>query len=277
MSTAAEFTHLVITRFNAAVDYASSGHGLDSDWLDERFELFERYCLPSLARQRVAFEWLVLMDAQTPQRYRRRIEAHAADGLLRPVFVDGALTDRRIAEIAGARIGKTANCLVTTRIDNDDAVADGFLLHIQSKVRLRREFLNFALGYQLFEKHLYLWFDPSGPFLTFVEPLDRDCSPTTVYCGPHETLGAVAPIRQLYARPNWIQVVHATNLDNGLAGIRLPFRHSPKNFPDLGLLSEGSATERYRDALRSVRSVGLRVWRRRSAVARRLSAALGRK
>jgi len=276
MTDPVEFTHLVITRFNVSVNYASGGRGLEPEWLDERFHLFERYCLPSLARQRGAFEWLVLMDAETPEPYRARIEAHARDGLLRPVYVTGRLTDSRIAEIASARVGKTANCLVTTRIDNDDAVADDFLSHIQSKVRLQREFLNFALGYQLFEGSLYLWFDPSGPFLTLVEPLSGGRLPTTVYCGPHETLGSVAPIRQLYTWPRWVQVIHGANLENGVAGVQVPLKRDPKGFPDLALTFEATARARYREGFRSVASLGHQVWQRRSAVAKRLGAARGR-
>ena len=43
-------------------------------WLEHRFEIFERYCLPSVAAQTSRnFTWLCLFDAATPESCRRRI------------------------------------------------------------------------------------------------------------------------------------------------------------------------------------------------------------
>lgn len=48
-------------------------------WLEHRFEVFERYCLPSVAAQTSGnFTWLCLFDAATPEPYRSRIEGYKA-------------------------------------------------------------------------------------------------------------------------------------------------------------------------------------------------------
>ena len=64
------FSHFLITRFNL---------NRTARWLEHRFEVFERYCLPSVAAQTATdFRWLCLFDAATPEPYRRRIASYRA-------------------------------------------------------------------------------------------------------------------------------------------------------------------------------------------------------
>ena len=62
--------------------YAQDKHDLPTRtdrWLEHRFEVFERYCLPSVAAQTSGnFTWLCLFDAATPESCRRRIEGYKA-------------------------------------------------------------------------------------------------------------------------------------------------------------------------------------------------------
>lgn len=71
--------HFIITRFNLNLykrDKNSRPTRTDR-WLEHRFEVFERYCLPSVAAQtNKRFTWLCLFDAATPERYRGRIEGY---------------------------------------------------------------------------------------------------------------------------------------------------------------------------------------------------------
>ena len=63
------YSHFIITRFNLNL-YAQDKHDLPTRtdrWLEHRFEVFERYCLPSVAAQTSGnFTWLCLFDAATP-------------------------------------------------------------------------------------------------------------------------------------------------------------------------------------------------------------------
>lgn len=67
------YSHFIITRFNLNL-YAQDKHDLPTRtdrWLEHRFEVFERYCLPSVAAQTSGnFTWLCLFDAATPEPYR---------------------------------------------------------------------------------------------------------------------------------------------------------------------------------------------------------------
>ena len=64
------YSHFIITRFNLNL-YAQDKHDLPTRtdrWLEHRFEVFERYCLPSVAAQTSGnFTWLCLFDAATPE------------------------------------------------------------------------------------------------------------------------------------------------------------------------------------------------------------------
>lgn len=68
------FSHFLITRFNLNL-YERDKHAAPTRtarWLEHRFEVFERYCLPSVAAQTATdFRWLCLFDAATPEPYRR--------------------------------------------------------------------------------------------------------------------------------------------------------------------------------------------------------------
>jgi hypothetical protein len=88
------FEHFIVTRFNlplfkAKVDGKVVGN-LDETWLAGRFDLFERYCLPSVKGQTCQdFRWIVLFDAATPEHFKKRIETLKAEyDRLIPCFVD---------------------------------------------------------------------------------------------------------------------------------------------------------------------------------------------
>ena len=57
--------HIVITRFNLKIwqKDKSNKTTLGEDWMEERFNLFERFCFPSLMHQSDKnFRWLCLFD-----------------------------------------------------------------------------------------------------------------------------------------------------------------------------------------------------------------------
>ena len=128
------FTHLVLTRFNTAIGYAPSLRRLDSDWLRERLILFERFCMPSMAAQQDAqFQWVVFFDAASPAWFKDKIKSYGT--LIMPLYIDGLATDPVIAERV-ARTGLVSSqYLVTTRLDNDDALASNHLATVQKAFR----------------------------------------------------------------------------------------------------------------------------------------------
>ena len=90
------FGHFILTRFNVPLKFdlppgrQPERPGLDPAWLARRFDLFERVCLASVARQTERdFQWLVFLDEATPAAYRDRLAARAAvHPFLQPVYCD---------------------------------------------------------------------------------------------------------------------------------------------------------------------------------------------
>jgi hypothetical protein len=226
-----EFTHIVLTRFNTAVGYSPSAKRLDSEWLTGRLKLFRDYCLPSMQGQRGAsFHWLIFLDAASPAWFKREIEF--LKPLVEPVYVDGSLTDEVMAEKVAATGFVTTPYLVTTRLDNDDALAIDHLANVQSAFqRQEREFLVFPFGLQSFRDQLYTVFWPSNPFLSLIEKVQSGTPFTTVHCVEHNRVRQAGRVKSIFRSPQWLQILHSSNVLNTLRGWpRLQSRTHP-NFP----------------------------------------------
>jgi hypothetical protein len=213
-----DLTHLVLTRFNTTMDFAPTSKGLEERWLRARLELFERYCLPSMEAQIDArFTWLVFCDVRSPDWFRDRMAAYGS--IMKPLYIDGSATDAAIACSVKEAALVTTPYLVTTRLDNDDAIGARHLAMVQEAFRhQKREFLVFPFGVQLFHGHLYNVYWPANPFLSLIERVQENGSFTTVLCMPHDRVRRTQAVRDLYAKPQWMQVLHEENLLNTLRG-----------------------------------------------------------
>ncbi len=218
MPSRAEFTHLILTRFNTAVDFAPGKKGLDQAWLNARLLLFERYCLPSVAAQRGAtFKWLVFCDAQSPEWFKERLSSYGE--LVLPVYIDGPATDQVIARSVAASGLVSSAHVITTRLDNDDAIGNDHIRLIQRHFKRQdREFLVFPFGLQLYRGHLYNCYWESNPFLSLIERVSADGSFTTVLCVEHNRVRTAGRVRMIFSRAEWLQVIHGSNLLNTLRG-----------------------------------------------------------
>ena len=111
------------------------------------------------------------------------------------------------------RLDSGTELLVTTRLDNDDALHEDAIAVIRHRVRNRPEFLNLRLGFFTDGARARVMNDKYGSFTTFVEPVGRDPL-RTVYCTPHPKQWRVAPVRQIAGRPLWLRVIHTRNAAN---------------------------------------------------------------
>ena len=213
-----DFTHLVLTKFNVDTPYAPVGKGIDSTWLKDRFELFLQYCYPSVTRQEgVEFRWLVFCNAHSPIWFKSEI-AQLSDVVV-PVFLEGLATDavlrQKIMEAGVVR----SPYLITTRIDNDDAISRRHLWYVQRAFKYQeREFIEFPFGLQLFRGHLYSVYYPNNPFLSMIERVSDDGRITSIFCVPHSTIRSAGLVRTVWKSPQWLQVLHSDNVANCLTG-----------------------------------------------------------
>jgi Putative rhamnosyl transferase len=212
--------HFVLTRFNIASPGREAPIRNAPGWLARRFDLFEAFCLPSMAAQAPGtFRWLIYFDEQTPTEFRTRIAAAQAIVPFDAIFVGPFRAGLAALDVA-ARLERKGGRLITTRLDNDDAVSSDFLARVKAEAEGFPDgtIINFREGIALQEGRLYTAADDSNPFTSLVE---QAATAETIWAAPHTELAARFPLRQVITDPCWLQVVHGENVANRIKGKRL--------------------------------------------------------
>jgi hypothetical protein len=222
--------HFVITRFNIASEGREAAIRNSAGWLDRRFDLFETYCLPSMAAQTVkAFRWLVYFDEATPTPYYERIVRARQSLDFEPRFV-GPFGQALVAQDVAQRTAPNADFILTSRLDNDDAVAKDFIARIQNEASRTPVgcVLNFRNGLALQDGRIYTAADTSNPFTTLIEAGGQPAQ--TIWAARHHELGNKWTVRQVHGHPAWLQVVHSENVSNRIKGARVGDRSAVRDF-----------------------------------------------
>ncbi|PVX29553.1 glycosyltransferase [Sphingomonas pokkalii] len=210
--------HVILTRFNIASPGREVAIRNSPGWLDRRFGLFEQFCLPSIAGQTERnFHWLIYFDKDTPAEFKERIERDRQIFNFTPLYV--AMFDKaRIAEDVRALAAPGETLIVTTRLDNDDALSADFVARVQAAApgATAQTVLNFTHGIAMRKGRLYTASDHSNPFTSLVE---RDLAKVeTIWAKSHHELGDKWKIVQVPSPPLWLQVVHGENVTNRIKG-----------------------------------------------------------
>ena len=250
------YSHFIITRFNLNL-YAQDKHDLPTRtdrWLEHRFEVFERYCLPSVAAQTSGnFTWLCLFDAATPESCRRRIEGYKARcPQFEAVYYTAAqaanLTENLRTTIAAyvscdrkGRKSPSPKLLITTNLDNDDAFSSDVVELLQRELRPApgKRIYSLLYGYQYFTDRRFAlkMRYTNNHFLTLVEPFDAHTE--TIISYRHTKAIRQLPTTYLStARGKWLEIVHEDNVSNDFR-INIKVWYIPllygRSFADFGL------------------------------------------
>lgn len=215
--------HVVLTRF--AVRLTEDAAAPSDEWIARRRRLFEAYCLPSMqAQTRQDFRWVLFVDPGISETSRAELASYRS--VLPGIVVADLSPDDPLGYERAVRalLPDEATAVVTTRIDNDDAVSVDHIARIREAVAgvaadERRAFV-FTSGYELSAGRLYWRPFPRSPFASLVEPTLGTLS--TVMGAGHEALDAVAPVTELAGDAAWLQVVHGDNILNRVRGVRVP-------------------------------------------------------
>lgn len=220
-----EFYHFIITRFNVNITEQDFPKRLEDMWLSIRFDLFQKYCFPTLAAQlNKNFKWLVLFDEQTPKRYLALINAYSRLDNFVPLFCADHSTILPTTITKMKEIAPAVDWYLTTRLDNDDALATEYVHCVQEIVKSmgekplqaeNRYWLNLPNGLQFYQGEFYDFEDPCNAFLTYVESSDN---PRTVFYKDHPQIFGHGPVIQAQTSPLWLQNVHDINVYNYLRG-----------------------------------------------------------
>lgn len=225
------YAHFILTRFNVSIPGWVAKP--DDSWLEQRFDLFERYCLPSVqAQSNQGFKWLVFFDAATPERHRPRIRRYAQYGNFVPAFVCEFTAEQTTRAILQT-LPEAPQYLITSRLDNDDALAPNFVSLLQSQFREQTsQFINFTNGYVWDGSHLYLRRLPCNAFIALIERYEGF---RTVWCTEHHLARQVYEVREVRANPSWLMVIHGKNVGNRVFGAKRPCAYLKRHFPFLNL------------------------------------------
>lgn len=217
-------THVIQTRFNLATPGREDAIRNRPGWLEERFAMFEDICLPSIAAQTCKdFIWIIYFDKDTPQVFKDRIEGLRQIVPFIPYYTGLFAAEgwnRSIGEVVQAR----TPLLLTTRLDNDDALANDYIARAQSVAQQNANrtplCINFAHGFIRSGPAIYDVHHPSNAFFSRLCAWDDDMR--TAMSILHMTIadhGAVVQVEQPGA---WLQVVHGGNVSNKVRGRRVP-------------------------------------------------------
>lgn len=220
--------HFILTRFNLLLwNKDKKGQKVRSkEWLEHRFYLFEKYCLPSIIGQTCqSFEWIVLFDGTTPERFKEKIAEYKTVCLqLVPVYVEPE-NGRSFAQIFRDQVLKRLGCndsekrVITTYLDNDDALNVRFVEDIQRRASALSggTFITYVNGYQFFTDFRYAMGIryPRNHFMSVVE--EAGVSVKTIYgYGSHYYIDKIpgAKIEYVMDDPMWCEVIHDKNIGN---------------------------------------------------------------
>lgn len=183
-----KFTHYLVTRFNVRIEGPGpeliSSNARLPDWQESRISLFRQFCVPSVAAQdNLNFEWLIYCDAHSEPSLKHEIESSIPSN----IHFEIRLVENFSAMISDLRTkcaSSAAEWIITTRLDNDDAIARHFISTIQNQFVTRNKTvlntlsgINYHLDRCILTHHRY---SPRNAFCSFIESNDREEKCTTV-------------------------------------------------------------------------------------------------
>lgn len=219
------FRHFIITRFNIP----AKGFSLDKKkvtvnddiWLKDRIVLFETYCIASIKTQTCKnFVWLVFFDEKSPQYLKEKIDVWEKDcPQFCPIYVVD-YDDFSSNAIFNSIKGKLNNeeYIITTRLDNDDALLSNAVENIQSNFISKDNVIidiERGFSYDINKGVLSARSDKSGPFISYIEKIDAI---QTVYKYKHRQWVDIAEFISINEMPLWVQIIHERNVLNTING-----------------------------------------------------------
>jgi glycosyltransferase involved in cell wall biosynthesis len=235
-----KFRHFILTRFNIGIYNSDlidrSGRSVResaAEWMEHRLKIFDSVCFPSIRAQTSQdFKWLVAFDEATPKNFVERIKAYQ---LNYPNFVPvfgtwegkkDALWGTFFNPFIAPLLGDDTDYLITTRIDNDDAINIKYIETIQEMFCGQKfSIINFPNGYCYHFGTVYSYKHYRSPFLTLIEKIDRSGD------GPafHSVMSKMHTDFDDYSHggkyfdfePMWLQYIHARNISNMVFGVKV--------------------------------------------------------
>jgi hypothetical protein len=262
------FDHVLLTRFNLPTQGVERRVRAQEKWLENRVKLFEKYCLTSVKAQTAGhIHWIIYFDPDSPSWLLERIKEWSDGNVFVPIFRATVSSSQLCADLREV-VGHPRDMLITTNLDNDDALAVDFAHRLQlSAAQPRRTALYLTEGLIACEKRLFKRTDRRNAFCSVVESWD---TPVTCWADWHNLLGRHMPVVEIPGQPAWLQVVHGGNVSNRVHGKLVSPVAYLDSFPSLLTITETpSGFELLRDIVFDgpVRKGAEQVWKAAKSIA----------
>lgn len=220
--------HFILTRFNLRLwwNEDKNHQPIQTDeWLKERFRLFQTYTWPSLkAQTNQDFKWICLFDKDTPNQYKEQIQQlqRQWDSFL-PYYCGEKETkqfQRYFKYLVYSNSDKTQEPLLTTYLDNDDALHKDFIKDVQERAKKLQynTIISYQYGIQYYEEMNIAIRIPykNNHFLTYYERFSDhlrtvwDFWHISIFKYPHIAIELIDNKKT----PLWIETIHKGNIDN---------------------------------------------------------------
>lgn len=222
------FKHFLITRFNLRNpewDVTKNNEKLLTDeWMNERMWFFENFCFPSVVNQSCQdFEWLLYFDSTTSDLIKNRVASLISKHpFIKVFFINGM--PAFASEVKNYIIANTSqyHYLITSRIDNDDAIHREFIGEIQNQFK-EQDFLvlDVIKGYSLQIKPTVMLGKKEHIFNPFLSLIEVNNDPKTIWHFDHNHWKKETRVRQITHKRLWIAVIHEKNKINNFNGYDL--------------------------------------------------------
>jgi len=213
------FNHVVMTRFNLATPGRELALRTAHDWLSHRFGLFENYCLPAMIEQTSRnFNWIIYFDENTPDEFRHRVEINQKKFPF-VAYYTGLFEAEGWARSIRECFPSDEPLLLSTRLDNDDALARDFVSRLQTAIAeqgFTHGAYNFRNGLIRKKHRVYAHRHTSNAFFSLLEPNGQGI--LTASSLKHMDISNKIAVHQIEGPPAWMQIVHERNVSNKVRG-----------------------------------------------------------
>lgn len=203
----------ILTRFNIPIHYQVGKNKekaiswIDNiEYLEKRFELFEKYTFPSIVGQVYQeFEWIVMFYKHTPDCFKNRLDNYKKYKNFKVIYIDD--NDNYISKLQDY-IG-VENEFITIRIDNDDAISKNYINELLSQKLQSNTIYSFPKGIQYHNKHSIgcLYDYNYNHYIALTDGIVIEYN--------HTKVSQNFPVIMLeYENPMWIEVIHCSNVSN---------------------------------------------------------------
>ena len=215
----AKFTHYLITRFNIKIN----GFGPEfvrpdartEDWEIGRLPFFEQFCAPSVTGQTSKnFYWFIYCDPSTEGQIIKKIKtAIQSIASAEIVFVSGF--DEMVSHIQLTCANAQTPYVITSRLDNDDAIGIHYIEDIQSNFIPEDQVILNLLGgvnYNVSDKVLtYHRHSLNNSFISLIEMKKPAGELDTVMGFRHLTPKNTMTIKNIQSRYSFWMTLHHQN------------------------------------------------------------------